>query len=486
MLMQQSIAEWLTVADQLDEALCVLDESCRIVQANRAFGNLCDAEPLTLIGEDFSQRWRHLDESLPTIASGNALRYATANQAVLSEVGAVFPADDARASSILLSVAPLPLADASHLSLVLLRDITSITHAFQALQQSRARFDAVFQAGVGIVLVDLDGKILRTNPAWEDLIGRDDAALRGSRFSDLIVVDDRERAIELFTALVSRDNPRQRYTHEARFTHVSGAVVWVQMVVTLMRDLNEQPRRVIAVLEDITARREAESELREVKRQLGRSRTVERLRLAQALHDGPMQDLYAAQFLLQKLRRRLSGSDEPLAETIQATVTQVNDTLRRITSELRPPTLVPFGLEVAIRAFVDTFSERYPDLKVHLDVMKDGQTLPEHVRLSLFRIVQEALNNVARHAEATNVSIAFIMSEHEMHLSIQDDGRGFTVPERWVTLARQGHYGLLGAVERAEEIDGVLTVTSAPVKGTTLRVIVPLPVRQPVEGETDG
>jgi signal transduction histidine kinase len=103
--------------------------------------------------------------------------------------------------------------------------------------------------------------------------------------------------------------------------------------------------------------------------------------------------------------------------------------------------------------------------------MEDGTLLSEHVRLSLFRIYQTALTNVIRHAQAKNISVDFSFDEDYVVLEIQDDGKGFAVPKRLRTLARQGHFGLAGAVERAEAIGGKLEVESEPGKGTRLRVI---------------
>jgi signal transduction histidine kinase len=105
--------------------------------------------------------------------------------------------------------------------------------------------------------------------------------------------------------------------------------------------------------------------------------------------------------------------------------------------------------------------------------MPDGQALPEQVRLALFRIYQQALNNVVRHAQASLVSIRFELDAQQTLLQIQDDGRGFEVPKRWIELVRRGHLGLVGIVERAEAIGGRLEVVSTPGEGSLVRVVVP-------------
>ena len=146
-----------------------------------------------------------------------------------------------------------------------------------------------------------------------------------------------------------------------------------------------------------------------------------------------------------------------------------------MTRELRPSSLAPFGLEKAILEHAERFAQDHSELKVHLDLMPDGQTLPEWIRLALFRIYQVALTNAIRHSGASRVDIRFSFDDVQAVLAVEDNGRGFEVPERWITLARAGHLGLIGASERAEVVGGRLEVHSRPGEGTHLRVTVPLP-----------
>jgi signal transduction histidine kinase len=204
------------------------------------------------------------------------------------------------------------------------------------------------------------------------------------------------------------------------------------------------------------------------------SREEERLYLAQELHDGPVQELYG-------LAYRLSGLEPALLDEanlaqlagVQAALQRVIQTLRTMASELRPPTLAPFGLEKAIHSHAEHFQASYPELTVQLDLTPDGQALPERVRLALFRIYQEALNNIIRHASAHQVWIRFKVEAMQVILEVQDDGQGFEVPQRWINFARQGHLGLVGISERAGAIRGQLQIISAPGAGTVIRVIVP-------------
>jgi signal transduction histidine kinase len=161
----------------------------------------------------------------------------------------------------------------------------------------------------------------------------------------------------------------------------------------------------------------------------------------------------------------------------QQGLNQVIQTLRSITSELRPPTLAPFGLEKAIRSHAERFQEAHPELELHFDLMSDQQKLPEPMRLALFRIYQQTLTNVIRHADARRVTIRLHLGADRATLDIEDDGRGFEVPARWIDLVRQGHLGLAGAVERAEAVGGQLKVVSTPGHGTQVQVNVPIQPR---------
>ena len=148
--------------------------------------------------------------------------------------------------------------------------------------------------------------------------------------------------------------------------------------------------------------------------------------------------------------------------------------MRTICGELRPPTLVPFGLEKTIRSHLEEFQAAHPELSVSHKLARDGRSLPEGTRIVLFRIYQESLNNILRHARAKTVKIRFRLTTKKAVLEIQDDGCGFELPNRWVRLARQGHLGLVGAMERAREIGGHLDVITAPGQGALVRVSVPI------------
>lgn len=216
----------------------------------------------------------------------------------------------------------------------------------------------------------------------------------------------------------------------------------------------------------------AREELAESQRRLLQGREDERLRLARELHDGPIQDLHA-------IRLRLGSANKNGGwleyEEIQSSLIEIIHHLRDLCAHLRPPALETFGLSVALNSLADQARKTESTLTVGIKVADVCEQIPDHVKLALYRICQESLNNTLQHADARKVTIRIFCQENYIQLRVQDDGRGFEVPDRWVQLARHGHLGLLGIAERAESIGGRLDVYSANGRGTTVVVTAPFP-----------
>lgn len=242
-------------------------------------------------------------------------------------------------------------------------------------------------------------------------------------------------------------------------------------------DAVDRQVRMMGVVMDTSLRREAELEARrtnaqwEVQHRLMNTRERERMAIARDLHDGPVQDLIAISFGLQGA---IQASEDPaVVETLQGLRKALHEqitALRNYAGELRPPALGKFGLEKAIRSHVDQFREKHPEINIILRMHQVGPLTSEPVRLALFRIYQEAMNNVVRHSGATEVVIRFEKDEHQAEFEIRDNGKGFSMPKDWLDLAREGHLGLIGIQERAEAIGGAVHFSSAPGKGTSVLV----------------
>lgn len=221
-----------------------------------------------------------------------------------------------------------------------------------------------------------------------------------------------------------------------------------------------------AQLNEIRASREA---LSQAQHRLLRSREEERARLARDLHDGPLQGLIGLSMqlgLLASQRGGLAGLNEMRGE-----VRGLLDELRGVCSQLRPPMLDTLGLAAALRALAEEWSAQ-TGLPVHLDLPphSDLPLLPEEVAVNLYRLTQEALSNIARHAQARRVDIALLKKGEGIEIIIADDGRGFAPPGNLHDLVSHGHFGLVGLQERVSLIGGNLAIESAPRRGTRIRV----------------
>ncbi len=223
-------------------------------------------------------------------------------------------------------------------------------------------------------------------------------------------------------------------------------------------------------------------EIREAQHRLLRSREEERSRLARDLHDGPIQLLVGLNMQLGLLQTPADRTSPPVGEELQAMraeVRQLLAELRQVCAELRPPMLDTLGLGAAIRTLAEDWSAQC-EVRVTLDLSPDAalRALPDDVAVNLYRVVQEALSNVARHAGAQRATIRLTWDETRLTLTVRDDGRGFVVPASSHDPASGGHFGLVGMQERVELIGGEWTLDSMPGQGTAVRVDWQAPARE--------
>jgi PAS domain S-box-containing protein len=238
----------------------------------------------------------------------------------------------------------------------------------------------------------------------------------------------------------------------------------------VMTHIGSQLGRVI----ERSKQKQMAAELQEMHKRLMEAREFERVQLAQDLHEGVLQDLYSISYQVQAFYLSLPQDNHLSQEVtkIQSGLIDSVKKLRNFCRDLRPPTLLPFGLEKAIRSHVEEFMLHNPDIAVELELTDTPHPLPQLVRLALFRIYQEAMANIAKHSDANSVSIKLLVDAENILLEIKDDGKGFDVPNRWVEFARQGRLGLVNAYQRAETVGGNLMLESSPDRGTVLRVVV--------------
>ena len=196
----------------------------------------------------------------------------------------------------------------------------------------------------------------------------------------------------------------------------------------------------------------------------------ERRRLARDLHDDTIQSLIALNQQIQLAQ--MAAPDEATTTrltTMQQMAEHIVGDLRRLTRDLRPIYLEDLGLVPALEMLARDMG-RVMELPVLFEKTGRQRRLETDVELALYRIAQEALSNVARHAQAMRVDVNLHFDANEVNLQVRDNGQGFVVPESPAEMAPTGHFGLLGVQERAEAIGARLQIESEPGLGTSLRV----------------
>lgn len=209
--------------------------------------------------------------------------------------------------------------------------------------------------------------------------------------------------------------------------------------------------------------------------QLEALRDGERRRIARELHDGLGQQLVSVQLAVQALRPWLADAEgRARFEALQGLVQRLDRELDRIVFALRPAALEGCGLAEGVRAYLQSWSG-LTGVAADLELFGlDAAQLPAPAEAAVFRVLQEALTNVAKHAQASRVSVSLARQHRELCGSVEDDGRGFLVAAGATPAAGRSHWGLTGMRERVEALGGHFSVESQPGRGTAVLWRVPV------------
>jgi signal transduction histidine kinase len=204
---------------------------------------------------------------------------------------------------------------------------------------------------------------------------------------------------------------------------------------------------------------------------------TERKRLAWELHDETIQSLTGVGYGLAELRYKLNQEEQSVLNTIQENIFEVVNDLRRICTDLRPPLLDTLGLVAAIRSLVREYS-RESDYRVILEVNGEEELeLTEEIEMCIYRSLQEILHNAQKYSQARLVQVMLTLEPERVFLRVEDDGKGFVIPDSLGQFGLQGHFGLMGIKERVEMLDGTLRVESAPRRGSQITIDIPFTLK---------
>ena len=343
------------------------------------------------------------------------------------------------------------------------------------LRESDARLRlAVKSSNVGLWDWNVPDRRIYFSPEWKDQLGygADELSDRFEEWESRLHPDDKPGVLSHIEKFFGGSD--SAYEDDFRLRHKDGSYRWIYSRGELLRDAAGAPERMTGCHLDITERKRAEEALRRtaartrgLQRRFTEMEEHERRALHRELHDRIGQDLATA-----KLNIELASTLPPAEigkrlgmalELVQSAIA----TSRNIMAELRPPGLDEHGLGVAIRILAESLEDRLP-MTVSVRDVDFELRLPQLVEAALFRIAQEAVNNLAKHANARAVEISFFQEAQEVRLMIADDGCGFDATR----LPESGSYGLQIMRERAEGVDAKLKVDSAPGRGTRIIAVV--------------
>jgi signal transduction histidine kinase len=350
------------------------------------------------------------------------------------------------------------------------------TQAVRELRESEERFRAVTAAAQLLVYAcDSD---LRYTWIYNPLRGYKTDDVLGKRDDEILGV---EAAAKLTAAKLHALETGESTVQEVIIPLKDETTHYI-LASEPMHDSQGQVCGLTCAAIDITPLRKLESEHQEdqlkveVQRRLLQQREKERQEIARDIHDGPIQSLVALLFGIQTASRHTE--DEAVKQELALLSASVQDAiqeLREMINDLRPPFIIRFGLARAIRSHVEDVRRRSPRLAIALELAEDNQgELSENTCLGLFRIFQEALNNIGRHSGASWASVRFTLEGERAGLEIEDNGQGFQMSTGLSELMQHGHFGMAGMKERAESLGGAIRVYSSPGSGTRIEVNVPL------------
>lgn len=351
--------------------------------------------------------------------------------------------------------------------------------AEKALKESEEKFRQIVEtAQEGIWTIDADGYTSYVNRKMADMLGYTPEEMLGVHLFQFM--DEEGKRISARN--MQRRSQGIKEIHEFRFQRKQGDYIDTLLSTNPLYDKEKKYVGALAMVTDISVIKQAEADLKKSREQLRNLsvhlqtlREDERLMIAREIHDELGQVLTALKMDLTLIERDIRGQksssqNETILDEIGEMKSLIDTTIgkvRKLITELRPEVLDNLGLEAALHWQVEEFRQR---TGIGTTIRTRDIQLNKEQSVAVFRIFQEALTNVARHAEARHVEIKMYQRNHTCYLKIQDDGKG--IPNG--VLENSNTFGLLGMKERAIIFNGQVEIASKPNQGTTVLIKIPL------------
>jgi PAS domain S-box-containing protein len=354
----------------------------------------------------------------------------------------------------------------------LLAAFVDITGQKRAEENYRGIFE---NAVVGIYQSTPKGKFLTVNPAFARILGykcpREITGMASGAAQQFYAHKSKRR---VFEQLMKQHGEVHNFEFEAYCR--DGRKIWIKENARVVRDSRGRVAYYEGFVEDITARKDAEESLKQAAQRIIEAQEAERKRVACGLHDGPSQLLSSAKFRLASASDRIQVRTQrsyPELDDSQVLIEKAVQEIRRIIRNLRPAVLDNLGLLPALRTLCEEFRER-TNVKLDFRWTPKPTRLAPQVELALFRIVQEALNNIEKHARATRVTVSLVQKQASLRIKVKDNGVGFDHAAALRKNDGLSGYGLHTMMDRTASIGGDAKISSATDSGTEVIVRIPL------------
>jgi PAS domain S-box-containing protein len=344
-------------------------------------------------------------------------------------------------------------------------DITERKRAEETLRESEEKFRSVFRdAGVGMVIVSPEGRFLAANESFCDSLGYTEEELREKTVESVTLSEDWPAFSKKLREALTEGHGFQWF--EKRCLHKSGRIVYTASSASLIRSRNGEPQYFVGEVLDVTMRKEAEQALADMTRKLIAAQEQERARIARELHDDISQRLAMLAIELEQVQNDPSEIQQRVSKLRNQT-TEISNDVQALSHDLHSSQLEYLGAVGGMKSWCKEFGERQ---RMQIDCKQDVRsTLSQEIGLCLFRVLQEALHNAAKHSGVTRIEVQLREDSGEIHLVVSDLGRGFD----WETAMSRG-LGLTSMQERVRLVNGTIEIQSKPMGGTTIHIRVPL------------
>lgn len=355
------------------------------------------------------------------------------------------------------------------------KDITERKRVEAALLASEAKFRTLAETSQAATLIYDEDKFVYANPAAECLLGYSQVEIMALTIWEVLHPDAHARVRELRAALQSGENIN--LTEELQILTKAGESRWINAAVASIQIGGKAYRLVTAF--DVTERRQAEEylrvsqdQLRNLAARLQEVREEERAAISREIHDELGQSLTGMKMDLKWLEKQLPPDTPDAQQRLASLYELINSTIqnvRKLASSLRPGILDDFGLVAALEWLVQDYAKR-TSISCRLLELPEDFPLDRERATAVFRICQEALTNIARHAQATEVAVRLTHADAALCLEVRDNGKGITADE----INHIRSLGLVGMRERALLLGGSFNIHGTPGQGTTVVVQIPL------------